>query len=202
VELGPLLQAVPRPRSGWDHLARYGLIGAVQQATAKLSEYDTDFLISLGSYAPLIGVFGTPGPYDAMACNQLARAILATPEGRATATGLLAEPCPTDAAAAWRGSLLERARLDHPDFVLDVYEKALTIHRNAHATRRLLAERSWRTDGLGPAVVATARWWTALAYLERRQRHRVGARGKLRGEDYLPGVRLHWKIAQATGGAH
>ena len=40
VELGPLLQAVPRPRSGWDHLARYGLIGAVQQATAELSEYD------------------------------------------------------------------------------------------------------------------------------------------------------------------
>jgi hypothetical protein len=198
--LDSLLRAVPRPRSGWDHVARYGLAGAVQRSAARLSEAESELPLRLAWHAPLTGVLDAPGPVEKMTCTQLANAILAAPEGRAAVTGVLAEPCPSDDTAAWRGGLLERARPDHRDFVLDVYEIALSIHRREHAARRLLAEQAWRTGGPGPAVRATARWWTALAYLERRQRPLVRARPRLRGEDYLPGVRLHWTVAQATGG--
>jgi hypothetical protein len=195
--LDSLLHAVPRPRSGWDHLARYGLVGAVQRSAAQLSEAESGLPVRLARHAPLTGVFDAPGSVEKMICTQLANAILDTPEGRGAATGLLAEPCPSDDAAAWRGGLLELARPDNRDFVLDVYETALSVHRREHAARRLLAEQSWRTGGPGPTVRATARWWTALA---RRQRPLVRARRGLRGEDYLPGVRLHWAVARATGG--
>jgi FtsH ternary system-associated peptide len=135
-----------------------------------------------------------------MACEQLADSILRTATGRADATGALAVPCLTDAVANWRGGLLNRARHAQRDFVLDVYDTALGEYGPEHMARCRQAWRLLLTRGATPTVLATARWWGALHFLERRHRELVKERRGLCGRDYLLGVRLYASTASTSGG--
>ncbi|NUP49205.1 MAG: hypothetical protein HOW97_18140, partial [Catenulispora sp.] len=153
--------------------------------------------------SPLTGVLTAPDPdVDGHSCEVAARKMIETAQGRADLVGLLAAPCAGDAEARWRGRVLDRWRGQQPEFVLDVYETALSDaeFRPAHDARVSEALGLWLHHGAGEAVRATAQWWHALSVMEQRDRQRPLLRKRLLLTDYLPGIRLAKAVFARTGG--
>jgi hypothetical protein len=218
----PALRTLSRPPAApagglWTHPP--GPTGAVT-----LSPRLRELLIAR---SPLTGLFdhpvgaSEPGFEGNPACEEALDLLLARPDGRRIVTAVLAAPPASAAQARWRGDLLDASRIRDPRFVLDVYEFALLVHREAHLDLIAAAEQSLRAGpsraGEGHAVAA---YWNAMARIERDHLRRIArtqgtrpvsataavsptdlSRRRHLPGDYLAGVRLV-RRARAIRAAH
>lgn len=147
-------------------------------------------IVALTDASPLTGVLGQPA--NPHRCEQLIDDVLLDDaRGRNLLTLAWSVPPVEDAASQWRGTVLASLTRTHPDLVLDVYETAMASHRRGHLAR-VAAARTHLASGYLRAAAATARWWQALAQMERSRPQRLSTRAALTG--YRPGTDLYWLI--------
>lgn len=175
-----LAEAVPMPRSGADLVAHYGV--SVRCAGA----LDAGLRELVLARSPLHALFEVPSPTEEHEVEAVLDLAIDDPPARRAAVLRLADVPATPAQGRWRGELFERFRFRDRAFVLDVYEAAMTYYGDAHRARLREAEE----DG-GELLVATVRWWQALASIERAHRRDLRARPAFTG--YLDGIRFHWR---------
>ncbi|MFD0272341.1 hypothetical protein ACFVHB_00335 [Kitasatospora sp. NPDC127111] len=191
---GALLDAVPPPASFWDVLACHGVAGPV--LGLHHGQLDPRFAEALLDVSPLTGVLDRPGGRTQAAAEELLiDVLLPDRQGRRTVASVWAEPPASPAQALWRGTMLDRLRLADTAFVLNVYETAMLLHRPGHLARVEDARAALVPPADLDRARPVARWWSALAKLERSRRRLLRERPGLH-PDYLAGVRLHWQLTR------
>ncbi|GAA5050067.1 hypothetical protein HNP84_004150 [Thermocatellispora tengchongensis] len=182
-----LLGAVARSCSAYELLARHGLAEALLAAGC-----DPALGGALRDFSPLTALLDEPGPGGPARCELVLDELLADPEGRNLFTLAFAAPPATDGQSAWRGEVLAGLLPAEKELVLDVYETAMPQAGPAHLERVGAAARRLRPPSdLAPAA-ATARWWQALARLDRTEGEGLRSRYGLSG--HRPGLDLYWQM--------
>jgi hypothetical protein len=179
-----LLRAVPAPVSAADLLAHHGLVTPAVRLLPGLRDRLLDA-------SPLTGVLDRPGPRSRASCQDLLDRLRTS--ARAMVVTRFAAPPDGAEQAMWRGECLSHIRHEDPEFVLDVYETALTLHGAEHEIRARAAWRHVIAGTPGPAS-ATALWWRALAELEAAAPRRIKGRAGLMGRQV--GTNLFRRVRQ------
>ncbi|ACY12836.1 hypothetical protein Hoch_0195 [Haliangium ochraceum DSM 14365] len=209
-----LLRVIPAPECAWDLLLRHAIAGPVlawshaQQAgdtaasgagAAAGASGDAPWLEAVCEASPLTGVLAYPPRGQSDRCLALAAdTIIAHPQGASSLAAHFATPVSPGpralAVLTWRAHALDRLRSGDQaqrEFVLDVYEHALSVHRGA-LFAALESARAALGSASGAALahaLATARWWQPLWHLHRswpeslRERPYLDVPGLLAGLD-------------------
>ena len=193
-----LLTAVPAAVTTADLLARHGLAEPAISLLPALSDQIRDL-------SPLTGVLDRPGPRTESACEDLLDTLREDPSSRQMLIPRFAAPADSPEQARWRGACLSQLRHADREFVLDVYETALTYYASEHER---LTTRAWqdvvlagpnpRSRAISPRTRATAYWWRALAELT------AADPGRVRESRVLPkgraGTSLYWHVLRREPG--
>lgn len=184
------VRAVPPARSLWDVLAHHAVVGPALRHCAgapMLAE-------RLRDASPLTALLDRPNPPGESAAELLLEDVLLEhPQGRRLVTTVYCEAPASPAQALWRGRLLEQLRMTDRELVLDVYEAALLRHSAEHLALVRKARLSLTVPPDLPAARPVARWWAALAGLERSHGRLLRARSGITRQ-YLEGVRLYRQV--------
>ncbi|OIJ99909.1 hypothetical protein BIV25_08675 [Streptomyces sp. MUSC 14] len=192
------VRAVPPARSLWDVLAHHAVV-----APALPHVTDPALAGRLRAASPLTGLLDRPDPVGESDAELLLEDRLLThPQGRRLITTVYCEAPASPAQALWRGRLLDQLRMNERELVIDVYEAALLRHTAAHLALIRRARIGLAAPPDLDAARPVARWWAALARLERSHRHLLRARSGI-GKEYLAGVRLYRQVErlEARGGS-
>ncbi|MFJ9632391.1 hypothetical protein ACIRU8_32290 [Streptomyces sp. NPDC101175] len=184
-----VVRAVPAARSLWDVLAHHAVVAPALRHCA-----DPVLAGRLRDASPLTALLDRPTPSGESAAELLLEdVLLAHPQGRRLVTTVYCEPPASPAQALWRGRLLDQLRMPERELVLDVYEAALLRHTAEHLALVRDARLSLTVPPDLPAARPVARWWSALAALERSHGRSLKARSGIT-RAYLEGVRLHRQV--------
>lgn len=197
-----LIAAIERPMGLAELTLRHGLVGP---ALPFLSQALAD---QLRRASPLSALLSHAVENQDSVQLQLCKTVMAHRSGWSTLVQALAEPSTDASVLRFRRRLMDRLRLDETGrrFVLDVYETALVLHREAHlsqveSSRELLNSVAAMDEAQTlHRVLAVAGWWQPLAMLDRS--HREALRGR-RALDrvYLRGIGLYREAIFLTGGS-
>jgi hypothetical protein len=145
--------------------------------------------------SPLTALIKRPAEgQDAMAMKVL-QTVLSKEDGKRLLTIHLATPVSDMKTRRWRYHLMDTLRLDHPEFVLDIYETLMIHHWNSalaqiNTAKRILTrpELSKDNEKLQEAQ-SIADFWRPLWALERSNIQAIRKRRYI-GYDYRKGISL------------
>jgi hypothetical protein len=184
------VRAVPGARSLWDVLAHHAVVAPALPHCAGaplLAE-------RLRDASPLTALLDRPNPPGESAAELLLEdTFLTHPQGRRLLTSVWCEAPASPAQALWRGRLLDQLRMQDRELVLDVYEAALLRHQTEHLLLIQQAQLCLTVPPDLPSARPVARWWAALARLERSHPQLLRARTGITRQ-YLAGVSLYRQV--------
>ena len=197
-----LLRAVSPARSAYELVARHSIVTAMirryRQPPDDTADPGTALLPALRDASSLTGLLDVPGPAGPSRCDQVLDQMLGHADGRNLVTLALAVPPVTDEQSRWRGELLNGMLSEDREWVLDVYETAMSWYAEGHGCRARQAYQLLRRrpPNVAPAV-PTAVWWQALARVERTRPELLRRRAGL--TDYRLGLHLYWDVWRLGG---
>jgi hypothetical protein len=196
-----LMRAVASARSAYEMVARHALAMAMIRRYGQLPDAMADpataLLPMLRDASPLTGLLYLPGPAGPLRCDQMLDELLRCADGRNLATLAMAVPPVTDEQSSWRGELLNGMLGEDRNWVLDVYETAMSWYAEGHRDRVRQAHKQLRRSLNAATVAPTAAWWQALARLERTRPELLRERAGLTG--HRPGLQLYWDVWRLGG---
>lgn len=197
---GAFLAALPPAKDPAEWLARHGLVGACL-------EFDTTEMgDELRRASPLTALLDRPAPGRVTEVLGVANAFIAHRAGRLFLQNWLAVPVTQNEVRRWRLELMERMRSAGEagiDFVLDIYETAMSQHETevlaqVHLARGILRDPEAAADDTAlDSAMSIADWWGPLWALDRSHRPKLRARRYL-GYEYRQGIGLY-NLAKRTG---
>lgn len=189
-----MMRTLSPPWSAYDQAAMHGITTAVAKRAP-----DAALLAVLRDASPLTALLDCPGPGGSDWCDQLLDEMLRHPDGRNVATLAFAAAPESDEQSRWRGEVLNEMLSvpENRDWVLDVYEAAMSWHARGHLDRARQAYRLLRASPTVAEAAPTALWWQALARLDRTNPELLRERAGLTG--YRIGIRLYWDVWRLGG---
>ncbi len=186
--------------SAWELIARHAVVGRVwEHVPPILAE-------TLLGASPLSALLTVPPRGEEDAIRLLGEGLLEHRDGRRLLVSTFSQPEDLAPLLAWRGSLLDGLRQAeaHRTFVLDVYEAAIALHRDAwldriRAAGSVLADPAALPETLEFAL-AVAGWWEALRNLHRSHLDWLRERKYMDFHVYLQGIKVASFAARLRGG--
>jgi hypothetical protein len=197
VELGRAARAAT---SAEELLARHGLVRAVLghgvpngagagRPRPPAAGLPAELRLALIERSPLTGVLGRPT--HPVRCEDLVEdVLLGDRQGRNLLVRAWSQVPRDDVESDWRGGMLASLARREPAFVLDTYETAMARHQAGHL-ERVQAAAVRLAAGQLRAAAATARWWQALAQIQRSRPESVRRRPAL--TNFRTGLQLYWQ---------
>ncbi len=189
----------------WELIARHAVVGpAREQVPPTLGE-------SLVGVSPLTALLNVPARGSDDALRLLGERLLERDDGRRLLVNVFSRPPegpPGDQGPrlAWRGSFLDGLRHseEHRAFVLDVYEAAIALHRDAwlertHVAAFILSNPGAPKEQLDFAF-AVAGWWEPLRGLHRAHLDWIRERKYMDFHVYLQGIKVAAEGARLSQG--
>lgn len=158
--------------------------------------------------SPLSALLSYASDSQESAQLQLCRTLMSHRPGWSTLVQVFAEPSNDTSVLRFRRRLMERLRHDElgQKFVLDVYETAMTLHREAYLAQletsreQLVSQAELEDDQALQRILAVAGWWKPLAMLDRSHRDALRRRRAL-DRAYLRGIGFYRMACKLAGGS-